>query len=125
MKNITRGAIFYADLDPIVGSEQKGIRPVLILQNNIGNKYSPTTVIAPITTKYYKGKYLPTHVKIKQFNKIRPHSIILLEQVRTIDKSRLKGYICPLKKEMKEVEKALLISFGIDLESLKNNKSNV
>ena len=112
-KKIIRGAIFYADLDPIVGSEQKGYRPVLILQNDIGNKYSPTTMIAPITSKEYKGRKQPTHVKVKQFDKLRPNSIILLEQVRTIDKSRIKGFIDMLdKSQMKEVEKALMISFG-------------
>lgn len=115
MKPITRGAIFYADLDPIIGSEQQGTRPVLILQNDMGNKHSPTTMIAPITTKNYTGKYLPTHVKISQFDKLRPNSIILLEQVRTIDKSRLKGYVDILaEKEMKQVEKALIISLGIN-----------
>lgn len=120
MKKIIRGAIFYAILDPIVGSEQRGFRPVLILQNDIGNKYSPTTMIAPISTKQYKGKNMPTHVKIRQFNKLRPNSIILLEQIRTIDKSRLKGFIDTLdEKQMKEVEKALLISFNINL---KENK---
>lgn len=113
-KQIIRGAIFYADLDPIVGSEQKGVRPVVILQNDIGNKYSPTTMIAPITTKEYKGKYLPTHVKVTTLNKLRPHSIILLEQVRTIDKSRLKGYVTMLsEKEMQSIDKALIISLSI------------
>ena len=114
MNKIIRGSIFYADLNPIIGSEQQGFRPVLILQNNIGNKYSPTTMIAPITTKEYKGKNQPTHVKVKQFNKIRPNSIILLEQIRTIDKSRLKGYVCMLcEDQMQEVEKAIRISLDL------------
>lgn len=114
MKKIIRGSIFYADLDPIVGSEQKGCRPVLILQNDIGNKFSPTTMIAPITTKEYNGEKQPTHVSVEVFNKIRPNSIILLEQIRTIDKSRLKGYVCNLDdEEMQKVENAILISLGI------------
>lgn len=114
MKLITRGAIFYADLNPIIGSEQKGIRPVLIIQNDMGNKHSPTTMIAPITTKNYTGKYLPTHIGVTQFNKIRPNSIILLEQIRTIDKSRLKGFVGYLYDEdMKLVEKAIKIALDI------------
>lgn len=112
--NIVKGALLYADLDPIIGCEQRGYRPVLVIQNDIGNKYSPTTMIAPITSKSYKGRKQPTHVTLKQFRKIRPNSIILLEQVRTIDKSRIKGYIGMLKKQqMLEVEKALKVSFGI------------
>lgn len=125
-KKIIRGAIFYADLDPIIGSEQKGTRPVLILQNDIGNKYSPTTMIAPITSKEYKGRKQPTHVKVKQFDKLRPNSIILLEQVRTIDKIRIKGFIDMLdKSQMKEVEKALKISFGIGNEYSKKSSHNL
>lgn len=125
-KKIIRGAIFYADLDPIIGSEQKGTRPILILQNDIGNKYSPTTMIAPITSKEYKGRKQPTHVKVKQFDKLRPNSIILLEQVRTIDKSRIKGFIDMLdKSQMKEVEKALKISFGIGNEYSKKSSHNL
>ena len=125
-KKIIRGAIFYADLDPIIGSEQKGTRPVLILQNDIGNKYSPTTMIAPITSKEYKGRKQPTHVKVKHFDKLRPNSIILLEQVRTIDKSRIKGFIDMLdKSQMKEVEKALKISFGIGNEYSKKSSHNL
>ena len=104
-------------MDPIIGSEQKGFRPVLILQNDVGNKHSPTTMIAPITSKEYKGRKQPTHVIVKQFNKIRPNSIILLEQVRTIDKRRLKGFVDTLNdSQMKEVEDALKISFGFSNE---------
>lgn len=114
MNKIIRGSVFYADLDPIIGSEQNGFRPVLILQNDIGNRYSPTTLIAPITTKAYKGKMQPTHVSVKTINKIRPSSIILLEQIRVIDKSRLKGYVCNLKDDdMNEVEKAIKIALGV------------
>ncbi len=111
MKKIIRGSLFYADLDPIIGSEQNGVKPVLILQNDIGNKYSPTVLIAPISTK--KEKLLSTHVLIRQFDKLRHDSIVMLEQIRVIDKSRLKGYVGVLEKDqMKEVEKALKISFG-------------
>ena len=111
MKKITRGAIYYADLNPVIGSEESGFRPVLIIQNNIGNKHSPTVMIAPITTKLYKGKKIPTHVPVKQFNKLRPNSIILLEQIRTIDKSRLTGYVCDLDEtSIKKVDKAIKIA---------------
>lgn len=114
MKKIIKGAIFYADLDPTVGSEQKGIRPVVIIQNDIGNKFSPTTIIAPVTTK--KDVELPTHIMIKQFDKIRPNSIVMLEQIRVIDKTRLKGYIDILNKEqLKKVEKALIKLFDIKI----------
>lgn len=122
MKKIIRGAILYANLDPVTGSEEKGCRPVLIVQNDVGNRFSPTTMIAPISTKSYKGKTLPTHVEIKQFKKIRPNSIIMLEQVRTIDKSRFKGYVDMLNKEqMVEVDNALLVSLGLE-KKLKKGK---
>ncbi len=107
MKKIIKGAMFYADLDPTIGSEQQGCRPVVILQNDTGNKFSPTTIIAPITTK--KDVELPTHVLIKQFDKIRPNSIIMVEQIRVIDKKRLKGFIDVLnEKQLKEVDAAVL-----------------
>lgn len=107
MKKIIKGAMFYADLDPTIGSEQQGCRPVVILQNDTGNKFSPTTIIAPITTK--KDVELPTHVLIKQFDKIRPNSIIMVEQIRVIDKKRLKGFIDVLNEEqLKKVETAIL-----------------
>lgn len=113
MKNIVRGALFYADLDPIIGSEQQGIRPVLIIQNDVGNKHSPTVLVAPISTR--KDKLLPTHILIKQFDKLRHDSIILLEQIRVLDKTRLKGYMGMLEQEqMKEVEEAISISFGLE-----------
>lgn len=114
MKKIVKGSIFYADLDPTIGSEQNGIRPVVIIQNDTGNKYSPTTVIAPITTK--KDIELPTHVVIKQFEKIRPNSTIMVEQIRVIDKTRLKAFIDILNKEqLKEVNEALLKLFDITI----------
>lgn len=112
MKNIVKGAIFYADLDPIIGSEQQGIRPVVIIQNEMGNKHSPTVLVAPISTK--KDKILPTHILVKQFDKIRHDSIVLLEQIRVLDKTRLKGYLGLLDKEtMEQVNEAIKISFEL------------
>lgn len=112
MKKIVRGAMFYADLDPIVGSEQRGIRPVLIIQNDLGNKHSPTILVAPISTK--KEKLLPTHILIKQFDKLRHDSIVMLEQVRVLDKSRLKGYMGMLEEEtLVKVNEAIKISFEL------------
>jgi mRNA interferase MazF len=111
---IKRGDIYYADLSPVVGSEQGGIRPVLIVQNDIGNKYSPTVIIVAITSQINKGK-LPTHVEIGAEDYGLPKdSVILLEQVRTIDKKRLKekiGYLSP--DIMKVVDEAIQISFGL------------
>ena len=111
---IKRGDIFYADLRPVVGSEQGGIRPVIVLQNDAGNKYSPTIICAAITSKMNKAK-LPTHVEIdaKKYQIVK-NSVILLEQVRTIDKQRLKDLVCHLDKEiMNKVDEALKISFEL------------
>ena len=98
--NIRRGDIFYADLRPVVGSEQGGIRPVLIIQNDVGNRHSPTVICAAITSKMNKAK-LPTHVEIQagRYQIVRD-SVILLEQLRTIDKRRLKDRVCHLDDEM-------------------------
>ena len=107
-----RGEIYYADLSPVVGSEQGGYRPVLILQNNKGNKYSSTVIVASITSRLSKHR-LPTHVDMSSV-RLKKHSIALLEQLRTIDKARMKEYIGKATKaEMKEIETALLISVGI------------
>lgn len=112
MKKIIRGAMFYADLDPIVGSEQKGTRPVLIIQNDLGNKHSPTVLVVPISTK--KNKLLPTHILIKQFDKLRHDSIVMLEQIRVLDKSRLKGYMGMLESDtLEKVNEAIKISFEL------------
>ena len=110
---IKRGELYYADLSPVQGSEQGGVRPVLILQNDIGNKYSPTVIVAAITSRLYKAK-LPTHICLDAENYgLSKDSIILLEQIRTIDKLRLKDRIGELNKDkMKEVDNALLISLG-------------
>lgn len=110
---IHRGDIFYADLRPVVGSEQGGIRPVLIIQNDMGNKHSPTVICAAITSKM-KAK-LPTHVELDSSKyDIVKDSVILLEQVRTIDKSRLKEKVCHLDGiVLNEVDKALKISLSL------------
>lgn len=111
---IKRGDIFYADLSPVVGSEQGGIRPVLIVQNDIGNKYSPTVIAAAITSQINKAK-LPTHIEISaQEYGLLKDSVILLEQIRTIDKKRLREKIGRLDDElMQKVNEALGISFGL------------
>lgn len=111
---VRRGDIFYADLRPVVGSEQGGIRPVLIIQNDVGNRYSPTIICAAITSKINKAK-LPTHVEITsdQYDLVKD-SVILLEQIRTIDKKRLKEKVCHLEdKIMCQVDNSITISFGL------------
>jgi mRNA interferase MazF len=111
---IKRGDVFYADLSPVVGSEQGGVRPVLVIQNDIGNKYSPTIIIAAITSQINKAK-LPTHVEITgQEYGLPKDSVILLEQIRTIDKKRLREKIGRFDKEMMQyVDDALRISLGL------------
>ena len=113
---IKRGDIFYADLSPVVGSEQDGIRPVLIVQNNLGNKFSPTVIVVAITTQ--KKPMLPTHIPVlKEKYGLPKNSIILTEQVRTLDKSRLKEKIGEFDTEiMERVKKALKISLSIRAE---------
>ena len=112
-KAIRRGALFYADLNPVVGSEQGGIRPVLILQNDVGNHFSPTVVAAAITSRKAKNS-LPTHILLENVPGLAPTSLLLLEQLRTIDRKRLRGYIgCINKEKMLEVNAALAISVGI------------
>ena len=111
---IKRGDIFYADLRPVVGSEQGGVRPVLIIQNDTGNRHSPTVICAAITSKMNKAK-LPTHVELNaEKYGIVKDSVILLEQVRTIDKSRLKEKVCHLDENiMFKIDEALLVSFSL------------
>lgn len=112
-KQVHRGELFYCDLGTTLGSEQGGIRPVLILQNDVGNRFSPTTIIAPLTTKIGKA-ILPTHVLIKQQQGLTSDSIVLLEQIRTIDKNRLRGYVGTLDRDaMNEIGRAVEISMGI------------
>jgi len=112
---IKRGDIYYADLRPVVGSEQGGVRPVLIIQNDIGNKHSPTVICAAITSKMNKAK-LPTHVELNTRRcAMVKDSVILLEQLRTIDKQRLKEKICHIDDELQQrVNAALLISLALD-----------
>ena len=112
--NIKRGDIYYADLSPVIGSEQGGLRPVLIVQNDVGNKYSPTVIAAAITSKMGKTK-LPTHIDIPGVNAgLAKDSGILLEQVRTIDKKRLKEKMGHLDEStMGAVNSAIEVSFGI------------
>lgn len=111
---IRRGEIYYADLSPVVGSEQGGTRPVLILQNNIGNQYSPTTIVAAITSQIAKAK-LPTHVELPPGQAgLDKKSVVLLEQIRTIDKSRLMEKVALLQDDtMSKVSQAIEISLGL------------
>lgn len=112
--NIKRGQIYYADLSPVIGSEQGGLRPVLIIQNDLGNKYSPTVIAAAITSRYSKAS-LPTHIEICECG-LAKDSIVLLEQLRTIDKRRLKGYMGEIGAEaMAQVNKAIMISLGVEI----------
>lgn len=112
--NVRRGDVYYADLSPVVGSEQGGIRPVLVLQNNVGNKYSPTIIISAITSQINKSK-LPTHIEINATDfGLSKDSVVLLEQIRTIDKKRLREKIGHLNEDvMNSVNEALQISFGM------------
>ena len=110
-----RGDIYYADLRPVIGSEQGGVRPVLIIQNDVGNKHSPTVICAAITSKMNKAK-LPTHIELNanKYDMVKD-SVILLEQLRTIDKKRLKDRVCHLDKEiMKEVNTGLMVSLELN-----------
>jgi mRNA interferase MazF len=112
--DLKRGDVYYADLNPVVGSEQGGVRPVLIIQNDIGNRYSPTIIVAAITSKINKAQ-LPTHVEISAGDSsLERDSVILLEQIRTIDKKRLKSEVAKLNGEILErVDTALGISLGL------------
>ena len=114
---VKRGDIYYADLSPVVGSEQGGIRPVLIVQNDVGNKYSPTVIAAAITSQKEKSK-LPTHITLESEGcGLSKESVVLLEQIRTIDKRRLKERMGQLDDgSMERVDKALSISFGLQTE---------
>lgn len=111
---IKRGDLYYADLSPVIGSEQGGIRPVLVIQNDIGNKYSPTVIAAAITSKLNKAK-LPTHIELSSNEYgLEKDSVVLLEQIRTLDKTRLKDKIGELSAiKMNQVNKAMMISLGV------------
>ncbi len=110
---VKRGDIYFADLSPVVGSEQGGIRPVLVIQNDVGNKYSPTVIVSAITSQLTKAK-LPTHIELSSADYHLPkNSVVLLEQIRTLDKRRLKEKITVIdESKMKEINRALLISLG-------------
>jgi mRNA interferase MazF len=113
MINVKRGELYYADLSPVVGSEQGGIRPVLVVQNDVGNKYSPTIIAAAITSQINKTR-LPTHVDLQgQTYGLPKNSVVLLEQIRTLDKKRLKEKIGELSNDiMSKVNQSLLVSLG-------------
>ena len=112
VEDIKRGELYYADLSPVVGSEQGGVRPVLVVQNNIGNKYSPTVIVAAITSQINKAK-IPTHIELGTTFGLSRDSVLLLEQIRTLDKTRLKEKIGVLSDDyMVNVNSALLISLG-------------
>jgi len=111
---VRRGDIFYADLSPVIGSEQGGVRPVLVVQNDVGNKYSPTIIVAAITSQINKAR-LPTHIEIiaPEFG-LPKDSVVLLEQIRTIDKKRLREKIGRFSEDlMRSVDEALKISIGL------------
>ena len=112
---VHRGDIYYADLSPVVGSEQGGIRPVLIVQNDVGNRFSPTVIAAAITSQKDKAK-LPTHIQLRsEGSGLARDSIVLLEQIRTIDKKRLKEKTgCLAAEDLQKINKGLNISFGLD-----------
>ena len=112
--NINRGEIYYADLSPVVGSEQGGVRPVLIIQNDVGNKYSPTVIVAAITSQLSKAK-LPTHIELdKNIFHLEKDSVVLLEQIRTLDKRRLKERVSAVDNlTMNRIDIAMMISLGI------------
>ena len=115
--SVKRGDIFYADLSPVVGSEQGGIRPVLIVQNDVGNRFSPTVIAAAITSQKDKAR-LPTHIQLNSLGSgLARDSIVLLEQIRTIDKRRLKEHMGRLDDtSMTRVDEALQISFGLGMD---------
>lgn len=124
MAKIKRGDLYYADLSPVVGSEQGGVRPVVVIQNDVGNKYSPTTIIAPITSQRKKTN-MPTHVPASHRTDLPKDSVVLLEQIRTIDKKRLQEKIGDFEDEvMEDIDKALSVSIGFEDKKNTYNKSN-
>lgn len=117
MKRVMKGNIYYANLDPVIGSEQGGNRPVVVVSNNIGNNYSPTVMVAPITSSENNKSDLPTHVEIKE--NLKNDSIILTEQVRSIDKTRLKEFKGRVNKKTElKIDEALIVAFGINIEKI-------
>lgn len=121
-RTIKRGDIYYAELNPVIGSEQGGNRPVLIISNDIGNRHSPTVIIAAITSKQTKSK-LPTHFYLSDIEGLPADSIVLLEQIRTIDKRRLKERLTQLNEPyMEAINKPLLISIGVKNHTMPNER---
>lgn len=118
MKEVKRGEVFYADLSPVVGSEQGGVRPVLIVQNDVGNRFSPTVIAAAITSKHDKTN-LPTHIGLKAgTGGLTKDSVVLLEQIRTLDKRRLREKAGRLDEEvLHQVDNALGVSFGLNAQN--------
>lgn len=113
IKQVRKGELYFADLSGTVGSEQDGVRPVLIIQNDVGNRNSPTTIIAPLTSRQEKA-VLPTHITLNKQYGLSEKSLALLEQIRTVDKCRLRGFIGTVDAEMmKQVDDGIKISFGI------------
>ena len=121
---IKRGELYYADLSPVIGSEQGGVRPVLVVQNDVGNRYSPTVIAAAVTSKLNKAR-LPTHIELSaSVYGLSKDSVVLLEQIRTIDKRRLKDKIGVLSEQMMmRVDDALLISLGFSKQYLEIKKN--
>ena len=110
-----RGDIYFADMDPVVGSEQGGTRPVIVIQNDTGNKHSPTLIVATVTTRIRKKENMPTHLLIKDNPAFREASVVQLEQIRTIDKCRIDNYLGKVTPhEMVAIEKALSISLAME-----------
>ena len=119
MMNVKRGELYYADLSPVVGSEQGGVRPVLVVQNDTGNRYSPTVIAAAVTSRIHKAR-LPTHIELPHAFGLAKDSVILLEQIRTIDTKRLMARIGELPPAtMSRVDNAILISLGFEPRSVR------
>lgn len=113
---ICRGGMFYADLNPVIGSEQGGFRPVLIIQNNTGNQYSPTVIVAAMSGRIKGKAELPTHYKVRPYAGLDEESLVLLEQIRTIDKKRLKKYIGQLgQADMRQIDQCLAVSLALEI----------
>lgn len=114
-KKILRGELYFADLSPVIGSEQGGCRPVLIIQNDVGNRFSATVIIAALSGQVHTKSCLPTHHIIRGYPGLKEDSVILLEQIRTIDKKRLRNYVGILNKnDMEEVNRCLSVSLDLD-----------
>lgn len=114
-REIYKGDIFFADLNGTIGSEQRGIRPVLVVQNNVANKYSPTIIVVPLTKQYMLKLNQPTHYFIRRTDKIKYDSVVLAEQIKAIDIQRIGKKVCHLSdKVMKEIDKKLIVALGIN-----------